>query len=897
MKHYNFSTHVGGRFARLLLLTVLVLIGGKAWADDTKTITPIELDKDYDVPFGKSYYSFVAPKAGSVAIVSTKTDVPSPYSSSDFTTEIKNQFAFVSGGGAKREFAAEAGVTYYLYSSTINKGASFRVTMGGDDEKLDTVRVSPAPNGVFNITGTGLLTVTFNKSVKIGTSLLTYADKSAEVAGAVRGTNVTYDLKSEIYNLLSQKAVKAGDKLSLVIKDITAEFDAGQKFGTDGSLTLEYTVPSMPTLLNNKTVPEKFLSYWIKGDEKGQLKLEFSGDLYTGENGATATLGFGSVEGENEYYSEALPLAIDGKTLTVDLTGKVRTEKGMLPSSTTKYTSVTIKVARVKDANGNLCFSDVQGSAGSYTFSLPYEDVTTDVVTEFTPKSGESLENTDNIELYIKGESALKYSGVNFAYTSNGVRSNKVVANDEIAKTTEGSGVVLSIPVPAEAKTATNVVVTLADLQSADGVERTISATYNHLKLTLVSPEKTALDSLRKGDSIVVTTNMSDKIGYMTYMVRDLNPVNPDDAIVKSVAGMVKDTVNNVVRFTQEFTFDLPLIEGHSYALEFKGYASEKDRNYGKQPVDTANIVLTGLTKPYEYSSYTLVSIDPDPEKDVLESKDDRVINVEFSGAVNMNSNSSFINTGYGTREELESIVAADEGATADTKYSKKWQLTISTSTMAQVIDHLLLSIAAEDEQGRRVKGNTGEDAQTFFSFQFDATFGIPDVTVTPASGSKVTALDTITVEYTGGLNSGYIVPDKSAILYDQTGAEVAHVEVAEQYIPEDKYDDWNYVPTKMFLILDQKVTKAGDYSFVIPAKYFSLGADMSSVLSKETTVTYTVEEGTGISGQFADNASKYDVYTTAGVRVLSTTDKTQLGKLNSGLYIINGKKVVINRK
>ncbi len=59
-------------------------------------------------------------------------------------------------------------------------------------------------------------------------------------------------------------------------------------------------------------------------------------------------------------------------------------------------------------------------------------------------------------------------------------------------------------------------------------------------------------------------------------------------------------------------------------------------------------------------------------------------------------------------------------------------------------------------------------------------------------------------------------------------------------------------------------------------------------------TFVYDTESEAGIENVAADATLGYTVYTLTGVKILETADKSQVVNLPAGLYIINGKKVII---
>ena len=85
-------------------------------------------------------------------------------------------------------------------------------------------------------------------------------------------------------------------------------------------------------------------------------------------------------------------------------------------------------------------------------------------------------------------------------------------------------------------------------------------------------------------------------------------------------------------------------------------------------------------------------------------------------------------------------------------------------------------------------------------------------------------------------------------------------------------------------------VMEEGTYDLIIPATYFVINA---SSLNNVITASYLVTPS-GVTANFIDEDSSYSVYRTNGVKVMETADKSKLNTLGKGLYIINGKKVIV---
>lgn len=834
MNKKQLLTALKGRLGKLWLLTAFILVSAGAMAEDFN-ITPLQLNTTYDMAYGeKLYYSLEAPESGTLTVKGNTSYIPRPYTDATFTRQMNHTVVNYS-----YTLEVEGGKTYYFYNKSMQQNSTFRMTMGNEREALTVTSVSPAEGSEIAIVTGGSISVAFSESVNMSGAVFSSGNNSVELVGNLIPGSTTYmfDVRNTVYTWLKEGRIKKGDNLTLTLSDVCSATDADNKYGNNGTVTLSWIAPEVPVSMTNATVPAEFLSYWAAGNADGIVKLEFDGDLQT--EGATATISFGEIEYDNQFYREQLPVTVSGNTLTVDLTGKVRTQATMLPNytGTTVFNDINLKISGVKDANGSYCYQAASGSVGSYNYNFTLKNIAGNVTTEFTPLSGRSLNGVSTLELFIRGVSVLSYSGVKFEYTADGRRNSVVVPNSEIRRDEEyiqDDEVVLYIPVPEAVQNATNIVVTLADLVSADGTERNITAYYDRMNLQLIEPATTTLPALERGSFIKVSTDMADKIGYMCYTVRNMST----SELLKSRATFTKSEEDNT--FSSEVLANYVLDEGTDYAIEISAYTDEMQYNYRREPLDTAMVILHGSNKAYEYSEYELTSIDPDPETAILESADENVFTVTFSGPVKIDTEKTAVPKGFGQMDPLESIVCADEGTP---EYGRVWKLTVKKSDMEALKGSpLALSIVATDAQGRYVKGNRGENEQTYFYYSFENTIGVPEYTLTPADGETVTGLYTIYAdENTYGLAMSNLVNMSEVKLTDAEGNEVAHAASVRSYIPSDQSDNEDYQPKRSIITLDKNVMTPGVYTLTIPAQFYIFGNNQLTYLSKTQTATYTV--------------------------------------------------------
>ncbi len=168
----------------------------------------------------------------------------------------------------------------------------------------------------------------------------------------------------------------------------------------------------------------------------------------------------------------------------------------------------------------------------------------------------------------------------------------------------------------------------------------------------------------------------------------------------------------------------------------------------------------------------------------------------------------------------------------------------------------------------------------------------------TPADGSIVESLSKIMVEYTDGFGVSW---NYDAVLTNANGEVVAKSFTSngiEEILPENQDAPITQVNITLQDVTTKEaipITTPGVYTLTLPKGFFNLGSGFDTEDSPEVTATFTIQTS-GIDGVISDNASVYEVYNLQGISIMSTTDKSAIDDLNEGLYIINGKKVYINK-
>lgn len=161
---------------------------------------------------------------------------------------------------------------------------------------------------------------------------------------------------------------------------------------------------------------------------------------------------------------------------------------------------------------------------------------------------------------------------------------------------------------------------------------------------------------------------------------------------------------------------------------------------------------------------------------------------------------------------------------------------------------------------------------------------------VDPAEGSKIVEkFESVITTWSMDCDLSYTGVE--CWIEDAAGTKITSV--AATYV----YDD-NHVciDNKLEFVLSTPIEEAnGVYTLVIGAGYV---ADMAtySVTNEEIRISYELDINSGIAGIKVDAENGYVVYDLNGYRVMQTRNAADLDRLENGIYIINGVKVLLNK-
>ncbi|MCD8202980.1 MAG: hypothetical protein LUD48_05005, partial [Prevotella sp.] len=380
------------------------------------TVEDFVLDEEVTVEgsyFSKHYYSYTATENGTLSILAT--DVVYSYTDETFTEEsLEGWTNFGNENGKKRvTLEVEAGKTYYLLFQLQSKTpGTYYATLLSTDTKPEITYCNPAEGSVLSIEYDQPIGLRFSMDVSVGTATLTSGEQSATLTLNSYGGYYNYYYRDIIYGWLSSGAIKSGDVITFTLTDVQSS--NGTLYGDDGTITINYYAPLIPTELSAESLPEVFLPWWNEGDESGIMTLTFTGDISADEGLAPKVeLRYGEVESDAGIYSETVTPTVEGNTLTVDFTGKLRLRKKMLSGTTEKYSTITVRVTNLYDINGTHVYTTGQGTVGSLSYKIPYTEFT------ITPSDSMTVQSLSQVVIEypagIKLEDASKVSVQNFA--------------------------------------------------------------------------------------------------------------------------------------------------------------------------------------------------------------------------------------------------------------------------------------------------------------------------------------------------------------------------------------------------------------------------------------------------------------------------------------------------
>ena len=359
------------------------------------------------------------------------------------------------------------GTVYYIFCSFPMNGGDVEVTYG-KAVPVELKEVAPAAGSELSA-AESYVGMEFTKAIFADGCTLKVGDIEKEIEAHINDRFVSIEAKVEMLELYNSGALKKGDEITFTLKNVTSADGKDQL----GDVTVKYIAAQKPTIvIREESTPGNgmdVLKSWLSTESTtGLVKITFNGALNP-EAAITAKLTYGDIESEdpNEYYSEELTTTIEQDSiLCIDLRGKLRTPATMVASGNV-YPSAMLMIKGVEDTNGYMTLSEELGNAGSYFYTYTYELIEYNVMTEFTPASGASIDGVKEIELWMQETGGnISFDGVKFEYTIQNEPAEIVISKDK-----------LSIEVDPEDETASIILITVPEFDRDADCEVKLSLT------------------------------------------------------------------------------------------------------------------------------------------------------------------------------------------------------------------------------------------------------------------------------------------------------------------------------------------------------------------------------------------------------------------------------------
>lgn len=592
----NLQSHTSSAFKKAWLVLVCLMSTMLASAAEW---TPFETGVKYDFKFMEDQnFKFVPTEDGILRIYAQETNISV---STDETTAGNKISAWKykpttdedgTTWSGYTEASLKAGTPYFInVPGTLSKSTKkyFKGVFEAGVNELKVTAINFEEGKTFDISDTrgGQLNLSFNmnaKSEETNVRIGNIIDCNVETRTSTNAGSLYVLLKDSLISWLNKGKIVGGEEMIITVKNIRAAADENIKYGKDGNLTLKFLTPSKPHSLVSKQLPDPFLSYWPKGDERGMIVLTFDSDVMAGEaQTAKGSFTIGYAEADDVYveYLDPSMFRAEGNKLYIDFTGKLRTKETM--GLKNDWDIITLRLMNVKMADGTNVFSEGAGTSGSFTFTMKYKEYKSNLAFELTPADGEKLKE-NNVKIYFSEKDAIKFKGVKFTYQDENDKKYQTTVTEGITSEVEGDAIEYIIPITDAIKNGKNVRFTLTGVISNDGLDRSdITARWN------------------PGPELVATLVPSR--AYMNESVKEV------------------DVVKNYYRHVLEFNEDININDNASAAD-----VTYKDTKSGR--------IIYGYVKPVENNSKQVIVIPAEELKDKheyeLTIKERVIVNKEF---------------------------------------------------------------------------------------------------------------------------------------------------------------------------------------------------------------------------------------------------------------------------
>lgn len=273
---------------------------------------------------------------------------------------------------------------------------------------------------------------------------------------------------------------------------------------------------------------------------------------------------------------------------------------------------------------------------------------------------------------------------------------------------------------------------------------------------------------------------------------------------------------------------------GTEYGIIITAYSTINVGNPANIVWGPQTVTFSGATEPYKYSPVTVASVTPENNFEVVDASQPIVIT--YSAPVTVDKIEA------STGGQAATIVDMLPYATPNADKTV-WTIKPGKAFWEGSTTDWMFMIYAKDENGLVVKGNSGEDAESYYQVIYSCFMGWPTVDISPASG-MVEELYTFTIANTRGISLSYnYVP----YVVNADGETVAKVDMNSQIQYDAAGNNINDVEgrdikaVKATFHLTAPITEPGKYTLISPRSCYAIGTEFDADNNRYFETEYTV--------------------------------------------------------
>lgn len=851
----------------------------------------LEVNVEYLVTKDNVVATFVPTQTAEITYICGNVVIP--YSDIEHTSERTDRVFQNNNQLGTFSLQVEENVPVYFYVFDDPSWYSDVIFKISADEPIVFVYGSAVENSVLSLTsGMSDLTFTFNQPVKVGSAFLfgngvmrPAKVVTNELSGSEYSMNVNINYLSPLQELFDNNVLKGLEEIKVILSDI--ENSAGVKYeGEDGgsNLVLNYKAPSKPVALEELVVPEVFDGNWSKGDPNALVTATYSGNISKAQY--TLTYGLDPDSTMPTYYEEIgisgdpsskSPVNIDGNKVSIDFSTVKRSPTDMGFESNEIY----VKIA-AWDESGQPVIGEGQGNVGSKEVVLPYiYHQLAAFKPVYTPASGTSLSGVKELKLQYENYTDIDFTGIDFIIT-DGETINVPKSDTSHQELNDDKwSVVYTIPVPeAVQKADTNVRVKLTGATSLTVVEEGLADEFDAIYFPKqlettddfdVMPVEGTVEQLLdfevgcEGFEVsIVADGTSQIILSVTEneKTEEIRWFGISDVTIES--GVAKFSLPVAISEAGDYTLTIP--EGF---FSFNSGSAESMLN-GMREVS----YKIGESDPVQLPLNSMYFVNPD-EGDVENLSNFEIGCQNYVTSITEDQNQKIVLNRVENENQTVIEEFTKESITIGNGTAK---FTLNTPLTEDGVYELLIPegfFTFTNESLESTMLNSGKE----ITYRIASKVENLEYEATPTPG-VVAKLSEISLYFPNGAalgegNAEFLIDDQDPIILN-----------GEMSWAEDLSDPSSTIK----FTLPEEYTTDGTYVLHLPDGYV---LDANGNASGEYRLEYKLDKMTGISMPVIPD-SIVDVYTIEGVKIIEGGTHDFLMTLPSGLYIINGKKIML---